>query len=79
MNVFHITYKKSLTTIDHIDYQSSQIQNNKTRTKRSVLYEISGQYHTPTKMLTPSEESFLNAYMKIFTKSTHHYIINYPE
>ena len=62
MKVFCITYKKFLTAIDHIDYHPSQIQNNKTRTKRSVLYEISGQYHTPTKMLTPSEESFLNAY-----------------
>ena len=68
MKVFHITYKKFLTAIDHIDYHPSQIQNNKTRTKRSVLYEISGQYHIPTKMLTPSEESFLNAYMKALYK-----------
>ena len=66
--VFCITYKKFLTAIDHIDYHPSQIQNNKTRTKRSVLYETSGQYHTPTKMLTPSEESFLNAYMKALYK-----------
>ena len=62
--VFHFTYKKFLTAIDHIDYHPSQIQNNKTRTKRSVLYDIYGYYHTPTKMLTPSEESFLNAYLK---------------
>ena len=68
MKVFCITYKKFLTTIDHIDYHPSQIQNNKTRTKRSVLYEISGQYHTPTKMLTPSEESFFNAYMNALYK-----------
>ena len=27
-----------------------------------------GQYHTPTKMLTPSEESFLNAFMKALYK-----------
>ena len=66
--MFHITYKKFLTAIDHIDYHPSQIQNNKTRTKRSVLYETSGQYHTPIKMLTPSEESFLNAYMKALYK-----------
>ena len=68
MKVFHITYKKFLTAIDHIDYHPSQIQNNTTRTKRSVLYDIYGQYHTPTKMLTPSEESFLNAFMKALYK-----------
>ena len=50
--------------IDHIDYHPSQIQNNTTRTKRSVLYDMYGQYHTPTKVLTPSEENFLNAFMK---------------
>ena len=68
MKVFRITYKKFLTAIDHIDYHQSQMENNKTRTKGSVLYEISGQYHTPTKMLTPSEESFLNAFMKALYK-----------
>ena len=68
MKVFHITYKKFLTAIDHIDYHSSQIQNNKTRTKRSVLYGIYGQCHTPTKKLTPSEESFLNAFLKALYK-----------
>ena len=68
MKVFHVTYKKFLTAIDHIDYHPSQIQNNTTRTKRSVLYDIYGQYHTPTKMLTPSEESFLNAFMKALCK-----------
>ena len=66
--VFRITYKKFLTAIDHIDYHPSQIQNNKTRTKRSVLYDIYGHYHTPTKMLTPSEESFLNAFLKALYK-----------
>ena len=69
MKVFHITYKKFLTMIDHIDYHQTQIQNNKTRTKRSVLYDIYGQYHTPTKMLTPSEESFLNAFLKTLYKN----------
>ena len=78
MKVFHVTHKKFLTTIDHIDYHPSQIQDNMTRTKRSVLYDMYGQYHTPTKMLTPSEESFLNAFMKALTKLTHPYMINYP-
>ena len=66
MKVFHVTYKKFLTVIDHIDYHPSQTQNNRTRTKRSVLFEIYGQYHTPTR---PSEESFLNAYMKALHKN----------
>ena len=39
MKVFRVTYKKFLTVIDHIDYYPSQIQNNTTRTKRSVLYD----------------------------------------
>ena len=70
MEVFHVTYKKFLTAIDHIDYHPSRIQNNTTRTKRSVLYNMYGQYHTPTKILTPSEEIFLDAFMKA------HYQIN---
>ena len=68
MKIFRVTYKKFLTAIDHIDYHPSQIQHNKTRTKRSVLYDIYGQYHTPVKMLTPSEESFLKAFMKALYK-----------
>ena len=64
MKVFRVTYKKFLTAIDHIDYHPSQIQNNTTRTKRSVLYDMYGQYHAPTKILTPSEENFLDAFMK---------------
>ena len=68
MNVFHVTHNKFLTAIDHINYHPSQIQNNTTRTKRSVLYDMYGQYHTPAKILTPSEESFLNAYMKALYK-----------
>ena len=27
-----------------------------------------GQYHTPTRILTPSEEDFLNAFMKALYK-----------
>ena len=40
MKVFHATYKKFLTAIDHIDYHPSNIQSNMTRTKRSVTYDI---------------------------------------
>ena len=43
-----LPYKILLTMIDHIDYHPSQVQNNTTRTKRSVLCDIYGQYHTPT-------------------------------
>ena len=42
IKVFHATYKKFLTAIDHIDYHPSQMQNNVTRTKRSVTYDIYG-------------------------------------
>ena len=59
MKVFCATHKKFLTAIDHINYHPTRIQNNTTRTKRSVLYDMHGQYHTPTKILTPSEEIFL--------------------
>ena len=68
MKIFHATYKKFLTAIDHIDYHPSQIQSNITRTKRSVTYDISGRYHSPTKILTPSEENFLNAFMEALYK-----------
>ena len=68
MKVFHTTYRKFLTAIDHIDYHPSQIQNNITRTKRSVTYEIYGCYHSLTKTLTPSEESFLTAFMEALSK-----------
>ena len=64
IKVFCATYKKFLTAIDHIDYHPSQVQSNVTRTKRSVTYDIYGHYHSPTKILTPSEENFLNAFMK---------------
>ena len=39
-----------------------------TRVKRSVFYDLYGQYHTQTKSLTPSEEDFLNAFMKALYK-----------
>ena len=68
IKIFHAIYKKFLTAIDHIDYHPSQIQNNITRTKRSVTYDINGCYHSPTKILTPSEENFLNAFMEALYK-----------
>ena len=66
--IFHATYKKFLTAIDHIDYHPSQVQSNKTRTKRSITYTIHGHYYSPTKTLTPSEESFLTAFMEALYK-----------
>ena len=66
--IFHATYKKFLTAIDHIDYHPSQVQSNTTRTKRSVTYEIHGQYYSRTKTLTPSEENFLTAFMEALYK-----------
>ena len=68
MKVFHTTYRKFLTAIDHIDYHRSQIQNNITRTKRSVTYETYRHYHSPTKTLTPSEENYLTAFMEALSK-----------
>ena len=68
MKVFHATYKKFLTTIDHIDYHPSQMQSNMTQTKRSVTYDIYGCYHSQTTILTPSEENFINAFMEALYK-----------
>ena len=68
IKIFHATYKKFLTAIDHIDYHPSQIQGNIKRTKRSVTYDIYRRYHSPTKILTPSEENFLNAFMEALYK-----------
>ena len=68
IKIFQATYKKFLTAIDHIDYHPSQIQNNITRTKRSVTYDTHGRYHSPTKILTPSEGNFLNAFMEALYK-----------
>ena len=39
-----------------------------TRAKRSVFYDSYGQYYTQTKTLRPSEEDFLNAFMKALYK-----------
>ena len=38
--IFHAIYKKFLMAIDHIEYHPSQVQSNRTRTKRSVTYKI---------------------------------------
>ena len=65
--VFHAIHKKFLTTIDHIDYHPSQ-KHNITRIKRSETYNLYGQYHTQTRILTPSEENFLDAFMKALYK-----------
>ena len=40
------------------------MQSNVTRTKRSVMFELHEHYHSPVKVLTPSEESFLNAFLQ---------------
>ena len=61
--VFCAIHKKFLTAIDHIDYHPLQ-KHNVTRIKRSEMYNIYVQYVTQTRELTPSEESFLNAFMK---------------
>ena len=65
--VFCAIYKKFLTTIDHIDYHPSQKQNT-TRIKRSEMYSLYGHYRTQTQKLTPSEEKFLDEFMKALYK-----------
>ena len=65
--VFHAVFKKFLTAIDHIDYHPSQKQNT-TGVKRSVMYSLYGHYHAQTRMLTPSEEKFLDQFLKALNK-----------
>ena len=60
--VFHATYRKFLTAIDHIDYHPSQVQNT-TRMKRSEEYAVYGYYLSYTRTLTPSEEIFLDKFL----------------
>ena len=67
IKVFHAIYKKFLTAINHIDYHPSQIQN-ATHVKRSEEYSLYGHYRTHTQMLTPSEENFLDEFLKAFYK-----------
>ena len=67
--VFRAIYKKFLTTIDHIDYHPSQqyVKNN-TRVKRSDFYALHGHYHSPTRELSPSENKFLDAFLRVLYK-----------
>ena len=60
--VFHATYRRFLTAIDHIDYDPPQIQNI-TRKKRDEEYAMHGHYQSYTRTLTPSEEIFLDKYL----------------
>ena len=57
--VFHATYRKFLTAIDHIDYHPSLVQN----TTRSKDYAVHGYYHSYTRILTPSEEISLDKFL----------------
>ena len=67
--VFQAIYKKFLTAIDHIDYHpSQQVTANTTRVKRSSMYICDRQYHSQTMRLTPSEENFLDAFLKALYK-----------
>ena len=67
--IFCTIYKKFLTTIDHIDYHSSQqYVNNRTRVKRTGFYDLHGHYHSPTRELTPFENNFLDAFLKALYK-----------
>ena len=65
--VFHAVFKKFLTAMDHIDYHPSQKQNT-TRVKRSEIYSLYGLYHAQTRTLTPSEEKFLDQFLKALNK-----------
>ena len=67
IKVFHAIYKKFLTTIDHINYHPSQRQNT-THVKRSKIYSLFGQYCTQTQTLIPSEEHFLDEFLKALYK-----------
>ena len=65
--VFRAIYKKFLTAIDHIEYHPSQ-KLNTTRVERSDIYGIYDHYYTHTQNLTPSEEKFLDKFMKALHK-----------
>ena len=56
-----------LTTVDHIDYHPSQIQNT-TRVKRSREYDLHGYYHYHIRPLTSSEEIFLHKFLMALHK-----------
>ena len=65
IKVFWAVHKKFLTAIDHIDYHPLQIQNT-TQVKRSEEYDLYG--HSHTQMLTPSEENFLDTFLRAIYK-----------
>ena len=67
IKVFHAIYKKFLTAINHIDYHPLQVQNT-TQVKRSEEHNLYGHYHTHTQSLTPSEEDFLDEFLKALNK-----------
>ena len=67
IKVFRAVYKKFLTAIDHTDYHPLQMLNT-TRVKRSEEYDLYGQYHSPTQILTASEENFLDKCLKAMYK-----------
>ena len=67
LKVFCAIHKKFLTTIHHIDYHPLQKQNT-TGVKRSEMYSLYGHYHIQTQILTPSEENFLDEFMKALYK-----------
>ena len=67
--VFRAIYQKCLTTIDHIDYHpSQQYVKNQTRVKRSDLYAMHGHYHSPTRELSPSDNKFLDTFLRALYK-----------
>ena len=67
LKVFHVIYKKFLTAIHHIHYHPSQ-QQNMTIIKISEIYSLYGHYHAHTQILTPSEENFLDEFLKALYK-----------
>ena len=71
VKVFHAIYKKFLTAINHIGYHPLQMQN-ATQVKRSDIYSLIGHYHTQTQILTPSEENFLDEFLKVLYKNNPH-------
>ena len=67
--VFRTIYKIFLTAIDHINYHPSQhFIANITRVKRSSMYICDGRFHSQMRELTPSEEKFLDAFLKALYK-----------
>ena len=68
--VFHATYRKFLTVIDHLDYHPSQVQNT-IRGKRSKECDVHGYYHSYVRTLTPSEEICLDKFLMALYKVNH--------